>query len=39
MLEAKSVEPEKIDLFYVYALRLLVGNTFPVPEKNFRFGE
>ena len=32
-------EPEKINIFCMYALRPLVEGTFPVDERNFRFGE
>ena len=31
--------PERINLFCMYALRPLVKGSFPVEEKNFRFGE
>ena len=33
------LEPEKINLFCMYALRPLDERTFPVSERNFRFGE
>lgn len=32
-------QPEKINIFSMYSLRPLAENTFPVDEKNFRFGE
>jgi hypothetical protein len=32
-------EPEKINIFCMYALRPLIEGTFPVDERNFRFGE
>jgi len=32
-------EPEKINIFCMYALRPLVEGSFPVDAKNFRFGE
>ncbi len=32
-------EPEKINIFCMYALRPLVEGAFPVDKKNFRFGE
>jgi len=32
-------EPEKINLFCMYALRPLTEGTFPIDEGNFRFGE
>jgi hypothetical protein len=32
-------EPEKINIFCMYALRPLIEETFPVNEKNFQFGE
>ena len=32
-------EPEKINIFCMYALRPLIEGTFPVDEKNFRLGE
>ena len=38
-LRIPPLHPEKINVFSMYALRPLVKNTFPVNEKNFRFGE
>ena len=32
-------EPEKINIFCMYALRPLIEGTFPVDDRNFRFGE
>jgi hypothetical protein len=32
-------EPEKINIFCMYALRPLIEGTFPVDKRNFRFGE
>ena len=32
-------EPEKINIFCMYALRPIIEGTFPVNERNFRFGE
>jgi hypothetical protein len=32
-------EPEKINIFCMYALRPLTEGTFPIDERNFRFGE
>jgi hypothetical protein len=32
-------EPEKINIFCMYALRPFIEGTFPVDERNFRFGE
>lgn len=32
-------EQEKINIFCMYALRPLIEGTFPVDERNFRFGE
>lgn len=32
-------KPEKINILCMYALRPLIEGTFPVDEKNFRFGE
>lgn len=32
-------EPEKINIFCMYALRPLIDETFPLNEKNFQFGE
>jgi hypothetical protein len=32
-------EPEKINIFCMYALRPLIEGTFPVDAKNFRFGD
>jgi len=32
-------QPEKINIFSMYALRSLIEGTFPVSERNFRFGE
>jgi hypothetical protein len=32
-------EPEEINIFCMYALRPLLEGTFPVDEKNFRFGD
>jgi hypothetical protein len=32
-------EPEKINIFCMYALRPLIEGTFPVDERNFQFGE
>lgn len=32
-------EPKKINIFSMYALRPLIEGTFPVDERNFRFGE
>ncbi len=32
-------EPDKINIFCMYALRPLIERTFPVDEGNFRFGE
>jgi hypothetical protein len=32
-------EPEKINMFCMYALRPLAAGTFPINERNFRFGE
>ena len=31
-------EPEKINIFCMYALRPLIEGTFPIDERNFRFG-
>jgi hypothetical protein len=38
-LRMHPTEPEKINIFCMYALRPLVEGTFPIDEKNFRFGE
>lgn len=32
-------QPEKINIFCMYALRPFIEGSFPVDEKNFRFGE
>lgn len=32
-------EPDKINIFCMYALRPLIERTFPVDERNFRFGK
>lgn len=32
-------EPEKINIFCMYALRPLIEGTFPINERNFRFGK
>jgi hypothetical protein len=38
-LRMYPTEPEKINIFCMYALRPLIEGTFPVDERNFRFGE
>ncbi len=38
-LGAPPSEPEKINMLCMYALRPLAKDTFPVDERNFRFGE
>jgi len=38
-LRMNPPEPEKINIFCMYALRPLVEGTFPINERNFQFGE
>ena len=38
-LRMHSLEPEKINIFCMYALRPLTKGTFPINERNFLFGE
>lgn len=38
-LRMHPFEPEKINIFCMYALRPLIEGTFPVDERNLRFGE
>ena len=38
-LKIRPSEPEKINIFCMYALRPLIEGTFPVNKKNKRFGD
>jgi hypothetical protein len=38
-LRIPPVNPEKVNIFSMYSLRPLAENTFPINEKNFRFGD
>lgn len=38
-LKIRPSEPEKINIFCMYALRPLIEGTFPVDKKNKRFGD
>ena len=38
-LRTPPPQPEKINIFSMYALRALAEGTFPVSDRNFRFGE
>ena len=38
-LRGHPCEPEKINIFSMYALRPLIEGTFPVSKTNFRFGK